>query len=86
MCKNSVIFNIIRVVFNIFCIFFIFLMIGTSAYEYFLLLRGEYIFGTNFVRAVYHTSTCVYTEIGLFGSYFDTHIDMLTFYKIIVKI
>ena len=53
---------------------------------YFLLLRGEYIFDTNFVRAVYHTSTCVYTEIGLFGSYFDTHIDMLTFYKIIVKI
>ncbi len=67
MCKNSVIFNI-YVVFNIFCIFYIF------HDWYFLLLRGEYIFGTNFVRAVYHTSTCVYTEIGLFGSYFDTHI------------
>ena len=44
-----------RIYHNIFCIF----------YEYFndwyfLLLRGEYIFGTNFVRAVYHTSTCVH--------------------------
>ena len=57
-----------RIYHNIFCIF----------YEYFndwyfLLLRGEYIY--IFVRTSYEPYIIhVYTEIGLFGSYFDTHI------------
>ena len=72
MCKNSVIFNIIRVVFNIVCIF----------YEYFndwYEVRIFYYYEENIysVRTSYEPYIIrvhVYTEIGLFGSYFDTHI------------